>query len=107
MSTGVGSHPGRCYLLTVGSLEARHTITQSGYISCKYTFHCYHHQTDKHQPVLLLASSEEIVLRVTDLSEGRHEEGGGLEICGLENIEPDIHLSVRLFYVVSARGSFS
>ena len=62
---------------------------------------------DRHQPVLLLASSEEIVLRVTDLSEGRHEEGGGLEIFGLENIEPDVHLSVRLLYVVSARGSFA
>ena len=53
-----------------------------------------------------MTSSVKMILGITYFSEGSHQQGERFKISRLYHVDPDVHLSVRIFYVVSGGQSF-
>ena len=53
-----------------------------------------------------MTSAVEMILGVAQFSEGCDQQGQRFKLRRLYHVDPDIHLSVRIFYVVSGGESF-
>lgn len=122
------SNLGRSYQQKVDSLELHRTRALFGYTVCKSNqpnqtlrqtlefFVCNSSPTgeikflgkieESYQPVLFMTSSVKMILGITYFSEGSHQQGERFKISRLYHVDPDVHLSVRIFYVVSGGQSF-
>ena len=115
-----GANLGRSYQPKVDNLELRRTTALSWYTACKSN---QPNQTlwptpefvvcssrgkkgESYQPVLFMTSSVKMILGVTYFSEGGDQQGQRFKIWRLYHVDPDVHLGVRIFYVVSGGQSF-